>query len=91
MELEVSSGTKLKAAIANEAVDQAFLLGHRVALLHGGTLAALGRPQDVLTPAALRLLYGVDVAISRVDDAHFGERAVCVPRIEAGGRRAGGE
>lgn len=63
--------------------DQAFLLGHRVALLHGGTLAALGRPQDVLTPAALRMLYGVDVTIARVGDAHFGERAVCVPRIEA--------
>ncbi len=63
--------------------DQAFLLGHRVALLHGGTLAALGRPEAVLTPAALRMLYGVEVAISRVGDAVFGERAVCVPRIQA--------
>jgi iron complex transport system ATP-binding protein len=66
--------------------DQAFLLGHRVALLHHGTLAALGAPQQVLTPAALHMLYGVEVDISKVGDARVGERAVCVPRIESAGR-----
>jgi iron complex transport system ATP-binding protein len=67
--------------------DQAFLLAHRVALLHHGTLAALGPPQEVLTPAALHMLYGVDVSISRVGDSVFGERPVCVPRIRNKGQR----
>ena len=68
--------------------DQAFLLAHRVALLHNGTLAALGPPQEVLIPAALHMLYGVDVSISKVGDAFFGERPVCVPRIGTAGQRA---
>lgn len=63
--------------------DQAFLLGDRVALLHQGKLAAIGPPHEVLTPAALHMLYGVDVAIANVGDARLGERPVCVPRIEA--------
>jgi len=67
--------------------DQAFLLAHRVALLHNGTLAALGPPQEVLTPAALHMLYGVDVSISRVGDSVFGERPVCVPRIRSEGQK----
>jgi iron complex transport system ATP-binding protein len=64
--------------------DQAFLLGHRVALLHRGALIAVGPPQDVLTPAMLRTLYAVDVTISIVGDARFGERRVCVPRVGSG-------
>lgn len=67
--------------------DQAFLLGHRVALLHGGTLAALGAPHEVLTAASLHMLYGVDVDISKVGDARVGERAVCVPRLDASRRK----
>lgn len=67
--------------------DQAFLLGHRVALLHQGTLAALGPPLEILTPAALHMLYGVDVTISRVGDSVHGERQVCVPRIGTTGHR----
>ena len=69
--------------------DQAFLLGHRVALLHRGTLAALGPPHEVLTPAALHMLYGVDVAIAHVGDARLGERPICVPRIVAQSRNSG--
>lgn len=67
--------------------DQAFLLGRRVALLHDGTLAALGAPQEVLTPAALHMLYGVDVTISRVGDGVSGERQVCVPKIDTTAQR----
>jgi iron complex transport system ATP-binding protein len=67
--------------------DQAFLLAHRVALLHNGTLAALGTPHEVLTPAALHMLYGVDVSIAKVGDAVYGERPVCVPRIGNTGYR----
>jgi iron complex transport system ATP-binding protein len=67
--------------------DQVFLLADRVALLHGGRLTALGRPRDVLTPAALRQLYGVEVTIAQVDDADRGARAICVPRIA----RTGGD
>jgi len=66
--------------------DQAFLLGDRVALLHGGRLAAIGAPQEVLTPDALRMLYGVDVTLARVAE----DRTVCVPRLRRG-RGAGTE
>lgn len=61
--------------------DQAFLLGDRVALLHDGRLAALGAPREVLTPAALRQLYGVEVVVANVDDLDRGARAICVPRV----------
>ncbi len=38
---------------------------HRVALLKDGRIAGDGRPAEVLTPDAIRLLYGVSVALLR--------------------------
>jgi iron complex transport system ATP-binding protein len=58
--------------------DHALLCGDRVALLHGGTLAALGPPREVLTPEALRRAYGVDVQMGELAVGD-GVRRVCVP------------
>jgi iron complex transport system ATP-binding protein len=59
--------------------DQAFLCADRVALLHQGRLAYLGRPEEVITAATLRQIYGVGVVVTRVAmDAGPG-RQVCIP------------
>jgi ABC-type cobalamin/Fe3+-siderophores transport system ATPase subunit len=39
--------------------------GERIVLLSDGTVAAQGRPEEVLTPANLRAAYGIDVACDR--------------------------
>ncbi|MDV2988437.1 UNVERIFIED_CONTAM: ABC transporter ATP-binding protein [Methylobacteriaceae bacterium AG10] len=56
----------------------AFLCADRVALLHGGRLVALGPPAETVTPDALRLLYGVEVAVVPLPGQG---RAVCTPLI----------
>ena len=48
--------------------DHVFLCGDRAALLHGGRLAALGPPAEVITPAALQALYGVEVEVVELPD-----------------------
>ena len=65
--------------------DHALLCADRVALLHGGTLAALGAPRDVLTPDALRRVYGVDVQMAELAVGE-GTRRVCVPVLGMHGR-----
>ena len=55
--------------------DHAFSVGHRVALLDAGRLIAQGAPADVLTPARLRAVYGVDVVIERLSQG----QTVCAP------------
>ncbi len=69
--------------------DHALLCGDRVALLHGGTLAALGAPRDVLTAEALRQVYGVDVEFGEIAVGE-GVRRVCVPVLGAGPAGRGG-
>jgi iron complex transport system ATP-binding protein len=60
--------------------DHAFACATAVALLHEGTLQALGPPQVVLTPASLAAVYGIPVTIERL----AGGRIVCVPSLGAG-------
>jgi iron complex transport system ATP-binding protein len=55
--------------------DHAFSVGDRVALLDGGRLIAQGTPTDVLTPARLRAVYGVSVAVERLSRG----QTVCAP------------
>jgi iron complex transport system ATP-binding protein len=60
--------------------DQAFLCAHRVALLHGGRLVALGTPAEVITAERLAATYGVSVDVVQVEQD--GEvRTVCLPRL----------
>jgi iron complex transport system ATP-binding protein len=58
--------------------DHAFACATRVALLHGGKIVAAGRPETTVTPANLKRLYGVDVAIVYLDEVG---RHVCTPSL----------
>ena len=55
----------------------ALTFAHRLLVLHDGTAAALGRPADVLTPALMEKLYGV-----QVDFLDTASGAALVPRVE---------
>jgi iron complex transport system ATP-binding protein len=59
--------------------DHAFAVAHRVALLHDGTIIAIGAPADVLTAESLRQVYGIDVTIERL---HNGQ-TICAPAYRA--------
>ena len=56
----------------------AFACADRVALMKLGRLVALGPPEAVVTPAALRDLYGVEVAVAWLAEAR---RHVCAPAL----------
>lgn len=62
--------------------DHAFSVASTVALLNGGRLIAQGPPSDVLTPQALRSVYGVSVTLVPVDGG-----TLCAPDYEAGRER----
>jgi iron complex transport system ATP-binding protein len=55
--------------------DHAFSIGHRVAVLDDGRLVAQGKPDEVLTAALLREVYGVGVAVERLPRGQI----VCAP------------
>ena len=67
--------------------DQAFLCAHRTALLHDGRLTALGAPTDVITPASLRALYGVEVDVVAIPGPGGRSTRVCVPSLAVCERR----
>jgi iron complex transport system ATP-binding protein len=58
--------------------DHALQAADRVALLKGGTLVAVGTPGAVLTPQALKDIYGIDVVIGAVEGS---EARVCAPLL----------
>lgn len=63
--------------------DHAFQCADRVALMdRGGRLIAIGVPDDVMTPSALRALYGVDVEFAFVDGVG---RKICALTVRDGG------
>jgi iron complex transport system ATP-binding protein len=55
--------------------DHAFAIAHRVALMRDGSIIAIGRPDDVLTPGRLCLVYGVEVTIERGSSG----QVICAP------------
>jgi iron complex transport system ATP-binding protein len=61
--------------------DHALACADRVALLHHGTLAALGAPDEVVTAQTLRETYGVDVRVAQVSMDAAAPRYVCVPSL----------
>jgi iron complex transport system ATP-binding protein len=54
--------------------EQAFAVADRVAMLHAGRLLRVGAADDVITPATMRAVYGVEVTV-----ASIGTHRVCVP------------
>ncbi|MBM7000077.1 ABC transporter ATP-binding protein [bacterium] len=54
--------------------DHALLLGCKTAILAAGRIVALGPADEVVTPAALREIYGIQVNIRDVE-----ERRICIP------------
>jgi iron complex transport system ATP-binding protein len=57
--------------------DHAFLCASRVALLNRGRLAALGKPEDVLTEERLQETYGIRLKIAEIEPG----MRVCVPEM----------
>ena len=58
--------------------DHALMCADRVALLQAGRLLALGPPLATLTPARLHDLYGIEVAVTYVEELG---RHVCRPHL----------
>jgi iron complex transport system ATP-binding protein len=58
--------------------DHALMCADRVLALHGGRVAASGPPAATVTPALLRLLYGIDVVVAPVPGV---AAPVCAPII----------
>ncbi len=71
------AGRKLGLLMTTHFPDHAFLCASRAAVLKGGKLLAMGRPEDVLTQHRLESAYGVALRIVKVD---AGLR-VCVPEM----------
>lgn len=55
--------------------DHAFAVAHRVALLHEGTIVAIGAPADVLTAESLRHVYAIEVTIEKLRNG----QTICAP------------
>jgi iron complex transport system ATP-binding protein len=79
-EIQALAGRGIAVVLSTHDPDHAFLCAHRVALLHGGRLARLGTPEEVVTAESLRETYGVDVDVLALPGAGGGRR-VCVPRL----------
>jgi iron complex transport system ATP-binding protein len=69
----------MAVVLATHDPDHVFLVGDRVALLQGGRMEAIGAPEAVITAAALKRLYGVDVQVVELPDH---ETRTCVPAAE---------
>lgn len=63
--------------------DQVFAHGTHVALLHEGRLLAYGAPDAVVTAAALRQVYGIDVEILTAARGDGIAARVCLPQPES--------
>ena len=58
--------------------DHVFMVADRVALLHEGAVVGLGPTGEVLTPQALKRLYGIDVVIGSIQGS---DARLCAPRL----------
>ena len=81
-EVQRLASRALAVVLSTHDPDHAFSIADRVALLDGGRLVAQGSPAEVLTPARLRLVYGVDVVVEQLSRG----QTVCAPDYEHGGR-----
>lgn len=62
--------------------DQAFFCCDRVVLLHQGRMTDCAPPEEAITSASLKQLYGVDVAVLEIDSPEAGRRLrICTPTL----------
>lgn len=73
------AGQGLSVILSTHNPDHAFLVAHRVALLHEARLVALGSPEEVMTAEALKQLYDIDVVIGSVAGS---AARLCAPRLD---------
>ncbi|MBY5571749.1 ABC transporter ATP-binding protein [Rhizobium leguminosarum] len=76
------AGAGISVILSTHNPDHVFMVADRVALLHEGVLAALGTPNDVLTPERLKQLYDIDVVIGALPGS---DTRVCSPRLNLTG------
>ncbi len=76
------AGEGISVILSTHNPDHVFMIADRVALLHDGALAALGRPNDVLTAERLKQLYDIDVVIGALPGS---DTLVCSPRLNPAG------
>lgn len=72
------SASGLAIVLSTHDPGHAFACATRVALMKAGRVVAVGQPDEIVTPGALRAIYGVEVAIDYMAEAG---RNVCAPKL----------
>jgi iron complex transport system ATP-binding protein len=78
-EIKALASRGIAVILSTHDPDQAFLCAQRVAILHRGRLAYSGQPQEVITPAVLRAVYGVEVEIVKIESGAGEKHLICLP------------
>jgi iron complex transport system ATP-binding protein len=66
-EIRALAASGIGVLIATHDPDHAFVCADRVAMLHGGRLLVDASPDEAITPATLRTVYGIDAVLVDVD------------------------
>jgi iron complex transport system ATP-binding protein len=77
-QIRALAASGIAVVLATHDPGHAFACADRVALMKRGEIVIVGTPDEVLTSATLRDLYGVDVAVAWLEAAG---RRVCVPSL----------
>ena len=80
-EIKALANRGIAVILSTHDPDQAFLCAQRVAILHQGRLAHTGLPAEVITPAILRAVYGVEVEIMPIESTSGVKHLVCLPSL----------
>ena len=78
-EIKTLASRGIAVILSTHDPDQAFLCAQRVAILHHGRLAHCGPTQEVITPAVLRAVYGVEVEIVQIESGTGEKHLICLP------------
>jgi iron complex transport system ATP-binding protein len=78
-EIKTLAGRGIAVILSTHDPDQAFLCAQRVAILDRGRLAYSGQPEEVITPAVLRAVYGVEVEIVKIESGAGEKHRICLP------------
>jgi len=62
--------------------DHAFICADRVVMLHDGKRMRMGAPDEAITAASLRELYGVSVEVTRIETESGVRRTACIPLLQ---------